>query len=344
MTDQQKTPPQYHDDEIDLRKLFQAIGRFFGNIGREFINILIRIKRATVNYRILLIVAIVLGVASGIAYNKFGKPVYQTSMLLSSEYFNAKLIGNSIDKLNLLCEEPERLGLAKVLGVDNEIALNIVKFEFEPFVTEQDLVEIEVLQQKLEELKVADQDINRVVQQIEIQNKNSFYISVRVYDINIIGDFQNALVGYFHNNPYIKNRVKVKKSNQEHLIAKLEGDIATLDSLKKSFNLNLQTMATRPNESSNNVYVGESGLLDPISVYAQGVSLFRQLQQVREQMELGSDFEVIDGFTVFSKPESPGLLRGLVYAISIWLVIAYIVITLLEINKYLTRIEKERFS
>ena len=237
MTDQQKTPPQYHDDEIDLRKLFQAIGRFFGNIGREFINILIRIKRATVNYRILLIVAIVLGVASGIAYNKFGKPVYQTSMLLSSEYFNAKLIGNSIDKLNLLCEEPERLGLAKVLGVDNEIALNIVKFEFEPFVTEQDLVEIEVLQQKLEELKVADQDINRVVQQIEIQNKNSFYISVRVYDINIIGDFQNALVGYFHNNPYIKNRVKVKKSNQEQLIAKLEGDIATLDSLKKSFNL-----------------------------------------------------------------------------------------------------------
>ena len=306
MTDQQNTPPQYQDDEIDLRKLFQAIGRFFDNIGRGFIDIIIRIKRATFNYKILLIIAIVLGVASGIAYNQLGKPVYQTSMLLSSAYFNAKLIGNSIDKLNLLCEEPDRSGLATVLGIDNEIALNIVKFEYESFVTEQDLVEIEVLQQKLEELKVADQDINRVIQQIEIQNKNSFYITVRLYDINIIDDFQNALVGYFKNNPYINNRVKVNKSNQEQLIAKLEADIATLDSLKISFNLNLQSMATRPNESSNNVYVGESGLMDPISVYTEGVSLFRQLQHVRKQMELGSDFEVIDGFTVFSKPESFG--------------------------------------
>ena len=344
MSENQQNQPEYRDDEIDLRKLFQAIGHFFGNIGRGFIDILIRIKRATYAYKVFLIVAIVLGVASGVAYNQLGKPVYQTSMLLSSKYFNAKLVENTVNKLNLLCEEKERSGLATVLGIDKEVAVNIAEFEYEPFVSEQDLVEIEVLKQKLEEFKVEDQDINRVVQQIEIQNKNTFLITVRVFDTNIIGDFQEALVGYFENNPYIKNRVKVNRSNQEQLIAKLGSDIGTLDSLKKAFNLNLQSMATRPNESSNNVYVGEKGLMDPVSIYTEGISLFRQRQFVKKEMELGSDFEVIDGFTIFSKPESPGLLKGTVYAIAGWLALAYIVIVLLEINKYLSRVEKERFD
>jgi hypothetical protein len=344
MSDQQSTQPGYRDDEIDLRKLFQAIGRFFDNIGRGIIDVLIRIKRATVSYKILLILAVVFGVASGAAYHQFGHPVYQTSMLLSSEYLNAKLVENAIDKLNLLCEEKERTGLSAVLDIDNDLALNIVEFKYEPFVSEQDLVEIEVLKHKLEEFKVEDRDINLVIEQIEIQNKNTFHITVRVFDTSIIGDLQNALVGYFANNPYIKNRVRVNRTNQTQLIAKLEADITTLDSLKKAFNLNLKSMATRPNESSNNVYVGEGGLLDPVSVFTQGVSLFRQLQVVKEKMELGSDFEVIDGFTVFSKPESPGFVKGTVLAVAGWLVLAYLLIMLLEINKYLTRVEKERFS
>ena len=74
MSEQPQQQPSYQDDEIDLRKLFQAIGNFFVNIGHGFINIILTIRRATSNYKILLIAAMIVGLITGLAYNKFTKP------------------------------------------------------------------------------------------------------------------------------------------------------------------------------------------------------------------------------------------------------------------------------
>ena len=67
---------------------------------------------------------------AGIGYNWFSKPIYPTALLLKSEYFNTKLVANNIDKLNLLCEEKERDGLAKVLDLSGEVATNIFSFDY----------------------------------------------------------------------------------------------------------------------------------------------------------------------------------------------------------------------
>ena len=92
MSEQPQQQPSYQDDEIDLRKLFQAIGNFFVNIGHGFINIVLATRRATSNYKILLIAAIVVGLVAGLAFNKFSKPYYQTSLLIKSDYLNTKLV------------------------------------------------------------------------------------------------------------------------------------------------------------------------------------------------------------------------------------------------------------
>ena len=97
-------------------------------------------------------------------------------------------------------------------------------------------------------------------------------------------------------------------------------------------------------DRQRNHHPGEGQLADPVRVYTEGVSLFRQLQREKEKLSLGDDFEVIDGFTIFSKPSSPGLLKGSVIAVGVWLALAYGLILLLEVNKYLSRIEKERFD
>ena len=65
-------PPQqqsYQDDEIDLRKLFQSIGKFFVNIGHSVINVILSFRRATLRYKIILITAIILGLLAGTGYN-----------------------------------------------------------------------------------------------------------------------------------------------------------------------------------------------------------------------------------------------------------------------------------
>jgi hypothetical protein len=344
MSEQTPNQQSYQDDEIDLRKLFQAIGRFFINIGHGIINIILSIRRATSRYKKLLIAAVVLGVLAGGAFNFLAKPYYQTSLLLKSEYFNTKLVDNNIAKLNLLCEEKDREGLAKVLNLSDAVALNIVEFDFDPFVEENDLIEIELLKQKLQDLEIEKADISKIINQIEIENRNTFLVKVKIYDTEIIENLQDALVGYFRNNTFVSNRIKSNKSRQEQLIAKLTKDIASLDSLKDAYNLNLKSQASRPNDASNSVILGESGAVDPVRVYNQGVSLFRLLQKEKIDYELGSDFELVDGFTTFSKPESPNIIKAMAVSIGLALALAYGLIILIETNKYLNKIEEYGFK
>ena len=344
MTDQPQQNQPYRDDEIDLRKFFQAIGNFFVNIGHGFIRLILAFRRITIRYKALLIAAIILGIIAGFAANKIFEPYYRTSLLLKSEYLNAKLVDNSLAKLNLLCEEDDRTGLAKVLNIELEVAENIVEFEFEPFIAEADVVEVELLKQKLEDLKIEKQDIDRVIRQIEIQNRDTYQVSVLVNDINIIQNLESAIVGYFKHTPYIANRIKNNQENQIQLIAKLTNDVAQLDSLKEAYNLNLKSQAENPSEASSNLILGESGVVDPIRAYSEGISLFRQLQAVKTNFELASDFELVDGFTTFSKPDSPGLLKSIVIMVGIFLALAYGLIFLIELNKYLNKVEKEGFG
>ena len=343
MSNQAPQQQNYQDDEIDLRKLFQAIGRFFINIGHGIINIILSIRRVTFRYKILLASAIVLGIIAGVAFNKIAKPYYQTSLLLNSAYLNTKLVENSIDKLNLLSEEEVNNGLAETLNISLDVAENINEFTFIPFVSESDIIEIELLKQKLEAFEIDKQEIDKIIRQIEIENKNTFLITVRLYDTEIIGNLQNALVGYFKNNPYVANRIKTNRFRQEQLIEKLTRDVAMLDSLKGAYNLNLKLQATKPNDASNNVFLGESGAVNPVSVYSQGINLFQDLQNTKRSYALGSDFELIDGFTTFSKPESPGLLKSAVILAGIFFGLAYLLIIIIEANKYLNRIEEHGF-
>ncbi len=345
MSQQNTNTDNYRDDEIDLRKLFQAIGNGFTNIGKAFVNMIIRIRRASITYKFFILVMGGLGVAVGVSFNQIAKPVYSTSLLLSSDYFNNRLFKNNIDKLNALCKEGNSIGLSKLLNIEVNIASNIKKVEFEPMVSEQDIVDTEVLKEKLEVLKIKDLEVEKILEQIELQNNNTYKVIIYVFDNNIIGDLEESIVGYFRNNTFVKNRIEATKKGQLSLIKKLRNDIEQLDSLKKLFNLNLRAEAGRKGEtSSNSLLIGESSGLDPVRFYAQSIRLYEQLQEAQQQLELGDDFELIDGFTIFSKPESPGVIKTTALSILLFMALAYLIIIFIETNKYLNNMERERFK
>ncbi len=345
MSQQDTNTDNYSDDEIDLRKIFQAIGKGFIKIGDGFVNLLIRLRRVSISYKYLLIAMIILGGVAGIAFNKVSKPYYKTSMLISSSYFNTRLIENTFDKLNTLCKEEEKTGLAKLLKVNIEIAEDIKEFDFEPLVSEQDQIDIEILKLKLTDLAVEEKDLNKVIEQLYVQNKRAYIFSVDVYNNAIIESLEASLVGYLKNNPYVKNRIDINKKNGLKLIEKLKVDIKQLDSMKQLFNLNMKANADRKGESStSNVYVGESGTLNPAGFYNQSKSLYKELQATETALELGTDFEVRDSFTVFTVPESPSMLKAVVYSVVLFFGLGYLLIMFIEINKYLSRIEKKRFD
>lgn len=341
MTENQKQPT--HSDEIDLGILFSKIGDFFKNIGLGFLRFLALLRRIPIENRVLFISLILIGIVVGFFYASFlKKKFYSTTMILSSEYLNKRIVDNTIEKLNLLAEEVDKKGLAKVLNISDSLAENILEFEAKPFVAEADVIELEVLKQQLKNFQ-ADQKNEKVIQQvidrIEIENRHAYEITVKVYNPTVVPALQNALVNYFRNNDYLKKRVEITKSNLLARKQKLIGESQKLDSLKAVIYENYQNMATQSRQGSNNVILSDKAVTNPIEIFTQDINMYNQIQSINRSLYLQDDFELVDGFTEFSKPSSAGPLRTSAYAILIAIGLGYLFVALFSFNKYLAKID-----
>src|SRR6185369_5342209 len=113
----------------------------------------------------LFIIVIITSMIVGFSYSSFiKKKFFESTMILSSDYLNNRLVDNTIDKLNLLAEEENKHGLAKILNIPDSLADNIVKFDAKPFIAENDLVEIEVLKDQLKSAQ-AESKNGKVIEQ-----------------------------------------------------------------------------------------------------------------------------------------------------------------------------------
>src|SRR6478752_1765772 len=125
--DNQKSPTS--SDEIDLGQLFSKIGDFFKGIGMGFMRFLALLRKVPLENKAAFILIIVASVVIGIAYtNTIDKKFYESTMILSSDYLNKRLVDNTIGKLNLLADEENKKGLAKVLNIPDTLADNILEF------------------------------------------------------------------------------------------------------------------------------------------------------------------------------------------------------------------------
>lgn len=331
--------PNTSSDEIDLGQLFSKIGDFFGNIGLGFMRFLALLRKIPLENKAAFALIIAASIVIGITYSNFlDKKYYESTMILSSNYLNKRLVDNTIDKLNLLASEPTKKGLARVLNIPDTLANNILGFTARPFIAEQDLIELEVLKEQLKNAQTNaknEQVIEQVVKRIEIENRHAFEISVRTLNPTVIADLQTALVNFFRNNEYIKRRIEVNKSNLLEKKQKLTNDLEKLDSLKFIIYDNYKTMAAQGRQGSNNVILSDKAVTDPVEIYNQDLNLYNQLQEINEDLYLQKDFEIVDGFTEFSEPSSASTLKVIVICILVGIVVAYLLVALYSFNKYL---------
>ncbi|MDN5201650.1 hypothetical protein QQ008_09765 [Fulvivirgaceae bacterium BMA10] len=331
-----------NEDEIDLNAVFGVIILMFVKIGKAIINTISYLRRLTINYKFFIISTVLVGLAIAYLSNRTSKEYYKSSMLLSSKYFNGRLIESTIEKLNILTAERNKSQLAKVLKVPNEIASSIIKFESEPFVSENEIVELEVLKEQLKNAGSKEEDIEKVLRQLEIENRYTYQINIFVYESKVISELTNPIVNYFRSNEYIKKRIL---NNEKTLLArknKIQSEINSLDSLKTVVINNIASLATKNSEGSNNVILAEQTNNDLLGVYQESILLHNRQLGIEEELALKSDFELIDGFTISQKPENINLKTILIYAALISLGIAYALLLLFEINKQLARIEREK--
>lgn len=340
MSDNQKQAS--NSDEIDLGVLFSKIGDFFKNMGLGFLRFIALLRRVPLENKTLFISLIILAVAGGLSYSSLlKKKFYSTTMILSSEYLNKRIVDNTIEKLNLLAEEEDKKGLANVLQISDELAEVIHDFEAKPFVAEAELIELELLKEQLKNFQ-ADNKNEKVIQQligrIEIENRHAFEITVRVYNPTVVRELEIALVNYLKNNDYLKKRVEITKSNRLARKQKLISESQKLDSLKSVIYANYQNMAAQSRQGSNNVILSDKAVTNPIEIFNQDINLYNEIQSIDRALYLQDDFEVVDGFTEFSKPSSDGTAKTSVIALLIAIGLGYLIVALFSFNKYLDKL------
>jgi hypothetical protein len=330
-------------DEIDLGAVMARIGNFFHDLWFNFLRFLALVRRIPLENRMSFSLIIVASLVIGFLYSKYlQKNFYETTMILSSEYFNKRLVESSIDKLNLLADEQNKKGLARVLNLPDTVANKIVEFSATPFIAEDDIVELEVLKEQLRNAQLNaknEQIINQVVARIEIENRHAFQISVRTLNPTVITNLETALVAFFRETNFVRKRIEITHNNLVERKLKLEQDLQKLDSLKVAINQTYKTLASQSRQGSNNVILSDEPMTDPVDIYTQDEVIYGQLQATKKALYLQPDFEVVDGFTEFSEPANPGLARMLLYSVLVGIVIAYLEVALRSFNRYLSKLD-----
>lgn len=333
--------PSSSSDEIDLGRLFTKLGEGFSAMGTGFVRFIAAVRRVPLDNKLSFTIVILGSLVFGYLFAKqLRQHYYESTMILSSDYLNKRLAESSIEKLTMLASERDKQGLARILNLHDTLADNILRFDVKPFVGENEIIELEVLKEQLRTAQASlnnKEVIDQILKRIEIENRHAFEITVRTLNPGVIPNLQDALVGYFSENPYIKKRVENygKALSQRKLM--LTSDLRKIDSLKKVIYANYQSMAERK-EGSNNVILGDKPVSDPVQVYSQGLAFYNQLQEVEKAMVLRPDFEVVEGFTEFSEPASPSLMTILIYSFGIGVGFSYLGVALRHLNAYLSTV------
>lgn len=325
-------------DEIDLTQFFSWIGRGFSRAGNGILYSLSTLRGVFFENKLFFTGVIVAGVALGITYSELlKKEFYKSTMVLSCDYLNSQILKSTIDKLNQLAQEQGGEGLADVLTIDIATAKNIQEFEYSTFVSENDVVEMATLREQLNNLTADRKDlVEKVMKKLEIENKNAYQISVRVYQPDIVKPLEKALVNYFIKNDYIRRRMEIKRKNNLSRKEKLEIESKKLDSLKKVMYQNYQSLG-KTSRGTGNVYLGDEKLADPLDVFRQDLALNEEILELEEKLYVKPDFEVVDGFTTFKEPESASLFQIVVISFFVSWVIGYLIIGAWRFNKYLAQ-------
>lgn len=97
----------------------------------------------------------------------------------------------------------------------------------------------------------------------------------------------------------------------------------------------------RDRDGSNNVILADEQTTNPISVFNESRKAYAKKLEIQRELYLTPQFELIDGFTVYSQPASPGLIKLGFYGGLSGLGLAAIIIILSLFLQYLDKIEEK---
>jgi hypothetical protein len=228
--------------------------------------------------------------------------VYKVSMLADSRILKGEEVAAVVDSWLVLIKKNEHNLLAKKLNISSEDAANIKYIE-------------------AEESKKVYAD----------KARSAFLIKLELFDNSSLDSVQSGIIYGLKNSSYIRRRVETQRENLELLKDKISNEIEELNSVK----LALRNLLKSGSNNSNPF------LTDPGTINLQIVSLYERNLQIAENLKFIDEIQIIEGFTKYSKPDSPKLIICLIGGLAVGIMLAFIYILLKKIQANLQAIPAE---
>ena len=292
------------EEEIDLGKLFVAIGRGITRFFKGLFRLFFLFVDTFFSHLRIITALVIAGSLLGLGYFYTVQPYYESHMTLSSDYYKGELLDNSIQNLNAVCEEGNARVLAALLKIPVTKAKNIRKITVSPVISQN-------YRMLLDAYSRDENNRGKYDSLLLYNNQSNFQLNVQAYDTTAWRGLDTTLVNYIKQNEYVKKRILIDRLNLANLRDKLRRESGSLDTLKRSLASSLRTSAEAGRNGANNVILGERSV-NPIDVYKEDLSIYNRRQEVERLLALNAEIEIIERFIPYGEPHSGTLLKNMV--------------------------------
>lgn len=271
----------------------------------DLMDILLRFVRVIRDNFVLIVIFFVVGTALGFGYYYSSRKIFENKMIVSSSILTESYSKKLVDNINQYLAEGNHHALTSHLGISENTASNLNSIRIEsPYQNEAEVSKEE--------------------------DRKYFVITVAVYSQDILDDLQKGLINYFENNEYVKIRVNQKKAYRQQLIAKLDQELADLETLK----ISIYNGKFFQNAKGNMMF-------DPTMVNTKIFELTRERITLQNELELVNSVQLMEGFTRFDKPVKPRFILSVVAGSSIGIFFVALLLIFKSVRKLL-RLEEAR--
>ncbi|MBS1486335.1 MAG: hypothetical protein JST43_02005 [Bacteroidetes bacterium] len=236
--------------------------------------------------RKLIVVCLTLGLLAGIAHYFITPKVYESKSMWLSSFLQEPQVQQSMEVVNKFIKGKNTPALAGLLSLEEKEASQIKAITFEY-------------------IHSGINDKNDKKEKTELTTSDLIIVRVMVLDNSILPKLQTGLAHYLEDNNFVKLIIEKRKETLRALISKLDTEIHSLDSMKTSL------FKDKTSTTKNNGMV----LVDPSNIYGSLVNLYRERLDYKNELDLISNIQLLEGFAAFEKPVSPKLLKDLAFGL-----------------------------
>lgn len=246
------------EEEVDLGKLFQVIGKgfsnlfnFIGGIFKSLFQFLIVVLLFIKRHFIILFLSFVIGIVLGY-FSEGGKKAYTSSMVVKPNFKSVRQLYNNVAYFNDLASQEDSLALSNIFNISLKEAKSLSDFTIEPLVS----FSID-LNDYNDFVRSSD---TTTVKQIEfkdfIKNRTKFdykyhKITVKSDDKKLFSKLKAGLINTFNYNDYLVSLKNTQATNIEIQEKLTNKNLAQADSLRQIYSKSMLLEANKPFSGTN---------------------------------------------------------------------------------------------